>query len=328
MRQTYSTLVSHWHLRPLPGNIKRDFLSLHPLTPEEFEGLLDLAAEAKRHPASFRHALEGKTLALIFEKPSLRTRISFEVGMEQLGGHAIYLGPTDIGLGKREPVADVARNLARWVDALAVRTFGHSILEEMAHEAHIAVINALSDLLHPCQAVADLLTLREHKGTLKGLRMAFLGDGNNVAHVLLQAAAKTGMHLVIASPRGYEPSATIFAEARGDAARTGAQLHIVEDPMDAVERADAIYTDVWASMGQEAEAHERRVAFSRFQVNRYRMARAKPDAVFMHCLPAHRGEEVTSDVLDGPRSIVLDQAENRLHVAKAILLALLGEGHV
>jgi ornithine carbamoyltransferase len=248
--------------------------------------------------------------------------------MAQLGGQAVYLGPADVGLGTRETVTDVARNLARWVNAVAVRTFGHSILDEMAREAHIPVINALSDLLHPCQAVADLLTLREHKGTLKGLRMAYLGDGNNVAQALLQAAAKSGLHLVVASPRGYEPKASIFAEAREDARATGAQLLVVEDPADAVERADAVYTDVWTSMGQEMEAAARRAVFSRYQVNRYRLARAKPDAVFLHCLPAHRGEEVTSEVLDGPRSIVLDQAENRLHLAKAVLLALLGEGHV
>ena len=328
MRRSYSTLVSHWHLRPCAGHVKRDFLSLHDLTPDEFEGLLDLAAEVKRRPEAFRHALDSKALAIVFEKPSLRTRISFEVGMGQLGGQAVYLGPADVGLGTREIVTDVARNLARWVNAVAVRTFGHSILEEMAREAHIPVINALSDLLHPCQAVADLLTLREHKGTLKGLRLAYLGDGNNVAHALLQAAAKSGLHLVVASPRGYEPKASIFAEAREDARATGAQLLVVEDPADAVERADAVYTDVWTSMGQEMEAAARRAVFSRYQVNRYRLARAKPDAVFLHCLPAHRGEEVTSEVLDGPRSIVLDQAENRLHLAKAVLLALLGEGHV
>jgi len=328
MRRTYPTLISHWHLRTLPGRVKRDFLSLHDLTPGEFEGLLDLAAEVKRHPEVFRHALDGKVLAMVLEKPSLRTRVSFEVGMDQLGGQAVYLGPADVGLGQRETVTDVARNLARWVNAVAVRTFGHSIVEEMAREAHIPVINALSDLLHPSQAVADMLTLREHKGSLKGLHLAYLGDGNNVCHALLQAAAKTGMHLVVASPRGYEPKASVLAEAREDAKVTGAQLLVVEDPGDAVERADAVYTDVWTSMGQEAEAPVRRAAFSRYQVNRYRMARAKPNALFLHCLPAHRGEEVTSEVLDGPRSIVLDQAENRLHVAKAVLLALLGEGHV
>ncbi len=328
MSRHYPTLLSQWHLPTLPGCVKRDFLTLHDLTPEEFAGLLDLAAEVKRHPEAFRHALDGKVLALVFEKPSLRTRVSFEVGMEQLGGRAIYLGPADVGLGRRETVADVARNLARWVQAAAVRTFGHSIVEEMAREAPIPIINALSDLLHPSQALADALTLREHKRTLRGLHLAYLGDGNNVCHALLQAAAKTGMHLAVAAPRGYEPRASIFAEAREDARATGAQLLVVEDPVDAVERADAVYTDVWASMGQEAEGPARRAAFSRYQVNRYRMARAKPDALFLHCLPAHRGEEVTSEVLDGPRSIVLEQAENRLHVAKAILLALLGEGHV
>ena len=317
--------VQLWRLPPRAGRTKRDFLSLHDLTASEMEGLLDLAFEVKRRPAAFENALERKTLALVFEKPSLRTRVSFEVGMAQLGGRAIYLGPSDIALGRREAVKDVARNLARWVDAIAIRTFSHHTIEEMADEAHVPVINALSDLLHPCQAVADVLTLRELKGDLRGLRLAFIGDGNNVAHALAQAAAKTGLHLVLATPRGYEPAAGIFRQAREDAVATGAKISIVQDPADAVQGADAVYTDVWASMGQEAEAEERRKIFTRYQVNSYLMPLAKPDAVFMHCLPAHRGEEVTDPVLDGPHSVVLEQAENRLHVAKAVLLALLGE---
>lgn len=314
-----------FRLEPPRGHTKRDFLSLHALTIAEFAGLLDLAEEIKRHPETFRGALAGRTLAVIFEKPSLRTRMTLEVGMVQLGGHPIHLSPSDLALGKREAVKDVARNLARWVDAVAVRTFSQGVLEEMATEANIPVINALSDLLHPLQATADLMTLRELKGELRGLRMAYVGDGNNVAHALAQAAAKTGMHLVLATPRGYEPAAAVFRQARADAVPTGAEICIVQDPADAVTGADAVYTDVWTSMGQEAETFQRKKIFTGYQVNSYLMALAKPDAVFMHCLPAHRGEEVTEDVLDGPRSVVLDQAENRLHVAKAVLLALLGD---
>jgi ornithine carbamoyltransferase len=310
-------------LRTAPGHTKRDFLTLHNLTMAEFSALLDLAEEMKQHPASFRGLLAGRTLAILFEKPSLRTRVTFEVGMTQLGGHPIYLSPADIALGKREAVKDVARNLARWVDALTVRTFSHHILEEMAAEANIPVINALSDLLHPLQAVADLLTLREIKGGLRGLRMAYVGDGNNVANALAQAAAKTGMHLTIASPRGYEPAASVFMQARADALPSGAQISVVQEPADAVSGADAVYTDVWTSMGQEMEARDRQKVFAGYQVNAILMALARPDAVFMHCLPAHRGDEVTDEVLDGPRSVVLEQAENRLHVAKAVLFALL-----
>lgn len=316
--------VEAHRLRPGPGQTKRDFLSLHELTIAELAGLLDLAEDVKRHPESYRHSMAGRTLALIFEKPSLRTRVTFEVAMLQMGGHAIYLSPTDIALGKREAVKDVARNLGRWVDVVAIRTFGHHILEEFARETHIPVINALSDLLHPCQAVADVMTLREVKGNLRGLRLAYVGDGNNVAHALAQAAARTGIHLTLACPRGYEPAASLFQQARADAVPTGAEIEVVQDPADAVTGADAVYTDVWTSMGQEAEARERRRIFLPYQVNAYLMALAKPDAVFMHCLPAHRGEEVTSDILDGARSVVLEQAENRLHVAKAVLLALLG----
>ncbi len=321
-----SPALRQWRLRPAPGRTKRDLLSLHDLTIAEISALLDLAEEMKWHPRSFQGLLAGHTLAMIFEKPSLRTRVSFEVGMIQLGGHSIYLSPTDIALGKRESVKDVARNLARWVDAVTVRTFSHHVLEEMAAGADIPIINALSDLVHPLQAMADLQTLREIKGTLRGLRLAYVGDGNNVANALAQAAAKTGMHLTIASPRGYEPTASVFMQARADALPTGAELSVVQDPADAVKDADAVYTDVWASMGQESEADDRKNIFAGYQVNPFLMALARPEAVFMHCLPAHRGEEVTDDVLDGPNSVVLEQAENRLHVAKAVLLALLGTG--
>ena len=312
-----------WRMRPAPGHTKSDLLSLHNLSINEFSALLDLAEAIKQHPESFRGLLAGRTLAVIFEKPSLRTRVTFEVGMVQLGGHPIYLAPADIALGKREAVKDVARNLARWVDGVAVRTFSHHILEEMSSEANIPVINALTDLLHPLQALADVLTLREMKGGLRGLRLAYVGDGNNVANALAQAAAKTGMHLSIASPRGYEPAASVFMQARADAIPTGAQISVVQEPADAVSGADAVYTDVWTSMGQELEARDRKKRFAGYQVNYVLMALAKPDAVFLHCLPAHRGDEVTDEVLDGPRSVVLEQAENRLHVAKAVLLALM-----
>jgi ornithine carbamoyltransferase len=316
---------AEWKLRPAEGRTKRDFLSLHDLTSKELANLLDLAEAVKQQPARFRRALDGRNIALIFEKPSLRTRVTFEAGAHQLGADAIYLSSADIALGKREPAADVARNLARWVDAIVIRTFGHNLLTEMAAVCHLPIINALSDLLHPCQAVADVLTLRELRGNLSGLRLAWVGDGNNVAHSLMFAAAHTGIHFTLAVPHGYEPDPGIYQQARADAAATGARIQVVNHPADAVRDADAVYTDVWASMGQEAEAQQRRAIFAPYQVNGPLMALARPDALFLHCLPAHRGEEVSAEVLDGPHSVVLEQAENRLHVAKAVLLALLGE---
>jgi ornithine carbamoyltransferase len=316
---------AEWKLQPGEGRTKRDFLSLHDLTVREMIHLLDLAEMVKQQPARFRRALDGRSVALIFEKPSLRTRVTFEAGAQQLGAAAIYLSQADIALGKREPAADVARNLARWVDAIVVRTFGHHLLTEMAGACHRPVINALSDLLHPCQAVADVLTLRELRGNLSGLRLAWVGDGNNVAHSLMFAAARTGMHFTLAVPPGYEPNPVIYQQARVDATHTGARIEVTHDPADAVRGADAIYTDVWASMGQEAEAEQRRAVFAPYQVTASLMALARPEALFMHCLPAHRGEEVSAEVLDGPHSVVLEQAENRLHVAKAVLVALLGD---
>jgi len=315
----------HWRLLPSPHQIKRDFLSLADLTPREFRDLLALTEEVKRQRGDYRDALWGRCAALLFEKPSLRTRVTFQVGMTQLGGQAIYLAPGDIALGKRESVSDVARNLARWVDVLVIRTFAHCTLEEMAAAAPIPVINALSDRLHPCQAVADLLTIREHKERLAGIQLAYVGDSNNVAHALLQACALAGAHLTLASPPGYEPEATIFARAQETARNSGAELRVTNDPADAVRGADAVYTDVWTSMGQEAETETRRSAFAAYQVNRALMNLAKPDAIFLHCLPAHRGEEVSTEILDGLQSVVLDQAENRLHVHKALLLALLDD---
>ncbi len=312
-----------WHLNPTVDGRKRDFLSLHDITISEMEALLHLGEEVKAHPESYAVALQGKMAALIFEKPSLRTRVTFEVGFEQMGGHAVYLAPGDIGLGKRESVKDVGRNLSRWVNVLIVRTFSQKLLEELAFAASVPIINALTDLLHPCQAIADLMTLQEAKGKLKGLHLVYVGDGNNVALSLAHAAGKVGMHFTIACPPGYEPSADILTEARADAASTGAEIAVVHDPREVLSTADAVYTDVWTSMGQESESAERLRAFAGFQVNRELMQCAPEDALFLHCLPAHRGEEVTDEVLDGPGSVALEQAENRLHAHKAILLAVL-----
>jgi ornithine carbamoyltransferase len=312
-----------WHLQPAIGHRKRDFLSLHDITISEMEALLHLAEEVKAHPDTYTVALQGKMAALIFEKPSLRTRVTFEVGFEQMGGHAVYLAPGDIGLGKRESVKDVACNLSRWVNALIVRTFSQKLLEELAFAATVPVINALTDLLHPCQAIADLLTLQEAKGKLKGLQLVYVGDGNNVALSLAHAAGKVGMHFAIACPPGYEPNPDILTEARADAASTGAEITVVHNPKEVLPHADAVYTDVWTSMGQENETAERHTAFAGFQVNRGLMDLAPANALFLHCLPAHRGEEVSDEVLDGPHSVALEQAENRLHAHKAILLAVL-----
>jgi ornithine carbamoyltransferase len=317
---TPSTLP--WHLSAA-GMHKRDFLTLHDITISEMEALLNLAEQVKAHPEAYVAALPGKMAALIFEKPSLRTRVTFEVGFEQLGGHAVYLAPGDIGLGKRESVRDVARNLSRWVDVMVVRTFSQKLLEEMALEASVPIINALTDLLHPCQAVADFMTIREAKGELRGLHLVYVGDGNNVALSLAHAAGKVGMHFTMACPPGYEPNADILTEARADAESTGAEIEVVYDPKEVLSTADAVYTDVWTSMGQEKESEERRRAFVEYQVNETLMDMAPADALFMHCLPAHRGEEVTDEVLDGLQSVALEQAENRLHAHKAILLALL-----
>jgi ornithine carbamoyltransferase len=256
---------------------------------------------------------------MIFEKPSLRTRVTFEAGMVQLGGYAVYLSPPDIGLGTRETPADVARNLSRWVDLIMVRTFSHAVVLELARHATIPVINGLSDLLHPCQVLADCLTLIERREHLDGLKVVFVGDGNNVANSWLNAASKLPFSFVLACPPGYEPDANILANAR----QRGAQVTIINSVEEAVRGADAVYTDVWTSMGQEKESALRREAFSPYQVNATVMAMAKPDALVMHCLPAHRGEEITEDVLDGPQSVVLDQAENRLHIQKAIMVWLL-----
>jgi ornithine carbamoyltransferase len=298
---------------------RRHLLSLHDLTPSEIEYLLTLAQRVKTAPDHHKHALEGKTLAMLFEKPSLRTRVTFEVGMGQLGGQVLYLGPQEVGLGQREAVKDVARNLSRWVDAVVARVFSHQTVLELAEHASIPVINGLSDFEHPCQALGDYLTLLEHKGRLEGTTLAWVGDGNNVAHSLMYGAARLGVRMRIATPAGYEPDRSALAEAR----REGGAIALTHDPAQAVAGADAVYTDVWTSMGQEDEAETREQVFRPYQVNARLMLAAGPQALFMHCSPAHRGQEVTDDVMDAPSSLVCDQAENRLHIQKAILLALL-----
>jgi len=300
--------------------MKRDFLSLFDCSREELQDILRLSAELKQQLKDGNRPplLAGRTLAMLFEKPSLRTRVTFEVGMTQLGGYAVYLTPSDIRIGERESVADIARNLDRWVDFVMARTYHHTTLEELARHAAIPVINALSDRCHPCQVLSDCLTLIEHKNTLEGLHVAFLGDGNNVAHSWISAAALFRFRLSFACPPGYEPYQELLDRARG----MGAQIDVTSKPEEAVASADAVYTDVWVSMGQEDESTRRRQRFRAYQVNARVMEKAKADAVFMHCLPAHRGEEVTSEVIDGPQSIVFDQAENRLHVQKGILVWL------
>jgi len=297
----------------------RHLLSISDLSSQELERLLDLAMALKEGARAPQVA--GKTLALVFEKPSLRTRVSFDVAMRQLAGECIYLSPPEVGLGDRETPADVARVLSRYVNCIAARTFDHSTVVELAKWSEVPVINALSDAEHPCQALADLLTIREHKGPLEGLSVAFIGDGNNVANSLATAASMSGMDFRVASPAGYEMSDEVIAMATG--AGVGSVVR-TQDPREAASGADVIYTDVWASMGQEGEASSRREAFAGYTVDSRMMAAASPNAIFMHDLPAHRGEEVSAEVIDGEQSVVFDQAENRLHAQKAVLATLLG----
>lgn len=302
-----------------------NFISIHDLTLYQFSKILDISREIKDNPHRFRNKLKGKILAMIFQKPSLRTRMTFEVGMLQLGGEAVYLSPSDIQIGTRETVYDMGKNLERWVDAIMIRTFAHQNVIDLAQACHIPVINALTDLLHPCQAMADFFTLKEKRGDLANFKLAYVGDGNNVCHSLLSAAAKAGSKMSVATPPGYEPDPEIRKQAEEDGKETGASFSFTNDPSEAVENADAIYTDTWASMGQEQEKEKRGKIFAPFQVNKSLMAKAKKGVFFMHCLPAHRGEEVTDDVIDSSQSIVYDQAENRLHVQKVIMLSLLGK---
>lgn len=304
--------------------MKKDFLSIADFTPKEIWALWDLAKELKaKQKAGEPHPyLQGKTLGMIFMKPSTRTRISFEVGMFQLGGHALYLSPSEIGLGKREAIADVARVLSRYVDGMMARLFDHEHIVELAKYASVPVINGLTDLLHPCQIVGDMLTILEQRGSFDELVVAYIGDGNNVANSWINMAAKIPFTFRIACPEGYEPNAEIVARAR----RTNVgRIEIVRDPAVAAQGADILYTDVWASMGQEAEAEERKNVFKNYLIDGRLMAKAKPGAKFMHCLPAHRGEEVTHDVMESPASIIFEQAENRLHIQKAILVTLMGK---
>ncbi|MFH1650762.1 MAG: ornithine carbamoyltransferase [Chloroflexota bacterium] len=304
----------------MPG---KDLLSVADLTSDDIQKLINAAGALKKGEST--GALHDKELGLLFEKPSLRTRVSFEIAMRQLGGNALYLSPAEVGLGQREAIADVARVLSRYLNGLAVRTFSQHTLEVLANNATIPVINALSDREHPCQALADLLTIQEKKGNLAGLTLAFLGDGNNVAHSLLLACSLVGTGFRIASPPGYRVDENILNHARTHAVESGAEILCTEDPREAVSGADVVYTDVWTSMGQETEAKQRRRVFAAYQVNEELLSHARPDAILMHPLPAHRGEEVSPDILDGPQSVVFDQAENRLHLQKALLLRMLGD---
>jgi ornithine carbamoyltransferase len=305
----------------------RDLLSVADLSRSEVEGLFDLAADLKAEfRASHRHAqaaLAGRTLAMLFQKPSLRTRVTFEAGAAQLGGHAIYL-TNDVVLGARESVRDVARNLERFVDAIVVRTGPHEVAVELAAQAGIPVINGLTLREHPCQALADLFTIREHFGTFDGVVLAFVGDGNNVFHSLVLLGATLGIEVRLAHPAGYAPNPRIVERAQALAAKSGGRVVFAHDPAEVVAGASVVYTDAWTSMGQEAETEERRDAFAAYQLNAALLAIAGPEAIVMHCLPAHRGEEITSDVMDGPQSVIFEQSENRLHVQKALLVELIG----
>jgi len=313
-------------LLPEGINLKgRDFLTLLDYTTQEILALLDLAGELKRlkknnipHPY-----LRGKTLGMIFQKSSTRTRVSFEVGMYQLGGYPIFLNASDLQLNRGESIADTARTLSRYLDGIMIRTYMHSDVEELARYADIPVINGLTDLLHPCQVMADLMTVKEHKGRLAGLKLAYVGDGNNMCNSLLIGCAKVGMDIAVASPEGYLPQEWIVREAQAVAAQSGSRVHITTDPVEAVTGADVVVTDVWASMGQEAEREQRIAVFTSYQVDRKLTSHAKPDYIFMHCLPTNRGQEVTAEIIDGPHSVVWDEAENRLHAQKAVLAALL-----
>jgi len=304
----------------------RNLVAERDLARRDIDQIFHLAERIKASPGSYARALQGKQLAMIFEKPSLRTRVTFEVGMTSMGGFAIYLDHTKPRLGEREAIKDVARNLSRWVDGIVARTFSHASVEELAEHASIPVINALTDLFHPCQALADYFTLNEKFGHLKGLKLAYVGDGNNVCHSLAIMGAKLGVTVHVATPQGFEPKPEIVEETKNLARKTSAKVHLYRDPVEAVAGVHAVYTDVWASMGQEYASHLRAQVFPPYRVTEGLMAAADPSAVFMHCLPAHRGQEVTDAVLDSPQSVAFEQAENRLHVQKALLLLLMQSG--
>ncbi|MFC0211088.1 ornithine carbamoyltransferase [Paenibacillus chartarius] len=303
----------------------RDFLTLNDYSKEELEYLIDLAIELKRGQKAGEafQPLKGKTLGMIFEKSSTRTRVSFEVGIYQLGGQPLFLSKNDLQLGRGEPITDTAKVLSRYLDGIMIRTFGHKRVIELARSATIPVINGLTDLSHPCQALADYQTIKEQKGQLQGLKVAYIGDGNNMLHSLLMGAAKLGIDFAAATPEGYDADPEVVRVSMEQAAKSGAKVELVRDPKEAVRDADVIYTDVWASMGFEEEQQEREKAFANYQVNEELAKLAKPDYLFMHCLPAHRGEEVSEGVIDGPNSIIYDQAENRLHAQKAVMAAIM-----
>jgi ornithine carbamoyltransferase len=301
-------------------------ISLRDYSSEDIEEIFDLAARVKADPAAYAGVLQGKSLAMIFQKPSTRTRVSFEVGMFELGGHALYLGADAIQLHRGESVADTAKVLSRFVDGIVARVYAHQDLLDLSRHSSVPVINGLSDLLHPCQALADYFTLRERRGSLEGLKIAYVGDGNNVCHELMFGAMKLGLRMSVASPDGYAPKDMLVRIASREAQKLGRPpVEVSGDPMKAVQGADVVYTDVWTSMGHEEEAEARTLAFDGFTVTPELMAAAGPEAVFMHCLPAHRGEEVAAEVVDGPQSVVLDEAENRLHTQKALMMLLLSK---
>ncbi|MEP7011669.1 MAG: ornithine carbamoyltransferase [Acidobacteriota bacterium] len=302
----------------------RHLISIHDLSTSQVAGLFQLAADVKKNPAKYATALAGKTLGMIFEKSSTRTRVSFEVGTFQMGGHALFLSSRDIQLGRGEPISDTAQVLSRFVSGIMARTFAHQTVTDLAKYGSVPVINGLTDDLHPCQGLTDFFTLSEIFGDLKGRKIAYVGDGNNMAHSLMFGAAKCGMNIAIASPQRYRVQEKYLAQAREDAAAAGTTIELTEDPRQAVKDADCVTTDVWASMGQEAEAQIRLKAFAGYEVDASMMALAKKEAVFLHCLPAHRGEEVSAEVCDGPQSRIFDQAENRLHTQKAVMLWLMG----
>jgi len=301
----------------------KDFIEIHDFSAREVMSILELAKSIKAKPKKYREALKGKTLAMIFEKSSTRTRVSFEVGMLQLGGHALFLSSRDIQLGRGEPIADTAKVLSRYVDGIMARTFAHKTVTDLAENATVPVINGLTDLSHPCQVMADYMTAWEKLGKLKGKKIAWVGDGNNMAHSLMFGAPKVGMDIAVATPRGYEPDPEVVAQAQADAKAAGTKITLTHAIEEAVDDADVVETDVWASMGQEEEAEKRRRDFEGWEVDRRVMSLAKKRAIFLHCLPAHRGEEVAAEVIDGKQSVVWDEAENRLHVQKAILITLM-----
>ncbi len=301
----------------------KDFISIHDYTADEVAAIFDLAKDIKKDPGTFRNELAGQTLGMIFEKSSTRTRVSFEVGMFQLGGHALFLSARDIQLGRGETIHDTAKVLSRYLDGIMARTFAHKTVTDLAEFASIPVINGLTDLLHPCQGMTDYFTALEHLGDLRGRKMAWIGDGNNMAHSLMYGAAKVGMDIWVATPKGYQPDGDVVAKAKADAEKAGTKIVLTDSIEDAAKDADIVETDVWTSMGQEEESQKRLRDFEGWQVNGRVMSLAKPKAIFLHCLPAHRGEEVSAEVVDGPRSVIFDEAENRLHVQKAIMVTLM-----